>query len=1423
MADPHDPDHTVDEVPPRPLDAALAAAFGPDSGPPLSSAASVVRALGADPVQLRTPASEPEEPVVKPHSDAVPDQLPAGLRIHGEIARGGMGAVLKGRDNDLGRDVAVKVLLETHRGRTELVQRFVEEAQIAGQLQHPGVVPVYEMGQLSDQRPYFTMKLVKGQTLAKILAARKDPSEDRPRFLGIFLQVCQTLAYAHARGVIHRDLKPSNVMVGAFGEVQVMDWGLAKVLKQGGVADEKPPAPEEATVIRTARSGSATTGQPGSQTRAGQVMGTPPYMAPEQARGEVEGLDERCDVFGLGAILCQILTGLPAYAGRDAEALFGMASRAELADAFARLDNCGADVELIALARRCLCADRTGRSRDAGALATELSAYLESVEVRLRRAQLERAAAEARAVEERKRRRVQIALAASVLLLVIGGGGGAWWAQQERQARVAEKAGQQREADSAVARAMGDARLLLEQAKAEPLGDSARFREARAAARKAQELARTGAASEKMEQDASDLAELLEAEQVAAERDRALLATLLEVRGPREGPKYKKDEKGFMMKLAEPSADEQFAAAFRAWGLDVDAVTTAEATTRLKGRPSAVVMEVIAALDEWAGERRQSDPPGQLQPLAQLVAALDDPETKRAELRALLARNNLPAERTAEALLALSAALRPVPVPFVVVVEGDRARLRQLAEQTDAAKEPVLGVLALAWALHAGGDDALAERLLRTAVIARPREVVLHTQLGQLLWEQRPPRWGEAVECFAAARALRPELGVALAESLVNCGRKDEGFALYERLAAERKDNPWIHYQLGRALWEGGRNKEAEAAFREAIRLKPDDPKAHNALGVALFPQARFGEAGAAYREAIRLEPDSPETYNNLGVVLFLQGKFKEGEAALREALRLKPDYPGARSNLSGLLVIQGGSDKEAEARYQEAIRLQPDNADAHKYLGAILCDVHHCYKEAEEEFRTSLRLKADDAEAHYNLGNALVHQGRFQEAEATYRKATHLKPDYAEAHGNHGATLIEQGRHKEAEAALREAIRLKPDYPEAHKNLGAALFYQDRHKEAEAAFREAIRLQPSDPEKHYLLGAALAEQDRHKEAEAAFREAIRFKPAYPEAHSKLGNALNVQGRSKEAEVAYREVIRLQPDDSAAHGNLGFTLVAQGLYKEAAAAYREAIRLQPDDPDLHYDLGCVLGEQGRYKEAGAAYREALRLRPDYPQAHCNLGHTMRNQGRFAEALEELRRGHALGSKAPGWGYPSADWVRECERLVELDGRLPAILRGEQKPASAAELPVFARLCAIKKLNTASARLYADAFAADPKLADDLDRAYRYSAACAAARAAAGQGEDAKRLPDKAVIMLRGQALRWLRADLVLRIRMAERDDDAAKQTVRAAIQHWQGDADLASVRDPAALEKLADDERAAWRALWADVDGLLRKVAEKPK
>src|SRR5262249_38940695 len=258
-----------------------------------------------------------------------------------------------------------------------------------------------------------------------------------------------------------------------------------------------------------------------------------------------------------------------------------------------------------------------------------------------------------------------------------------------------------------------------------------------------------------------------------------------------------------------------------------------------------------------------------------------------------------------------------------------------------------------------------------------------------------------------------------------------------------------------------------------------------------------------------------------------------------------------------------------------------------------------------------------------------------------------------------------------------------------------------------------------------------------------------------------LGFALQKQGRPDEAIAAYRKAVELKPDLFQSHFNLGRALEDNGRPDEAAASYRRALDLKPDYAQAHYDLGNALRKQGRLDEAVAAFRRAIELKPDYAEAHCNLGLTLRQRGEFAEALAASQQGHELGSRRQDWPYPSARWVREGRRLVELEGRQAAVLRGEAKPADAAERNEYAQLFYYKKLYVAAARFWADAFAADPRLADDPESSHRYDAACAAALAAAGLGADAGRLDDQERARWRKQALEWLRANLAVNGRLLE--------------------------------------------------------------
>jgi eukaryotic-like serine/threonine-protein kinase len=201
----------------------------------------------------------------------------------------------------------------------------------------------------------------------------------------------------------------------------------------------------------------------------------------------------------------------------------------------------------------------------------------------------------------------------------------------------------------------------------------------------------------------------------------------------------------------------------------------------------------------------------------------------------------------------------------------------------------------------------------------------------------------------------------------------------------------------------------------------------------------------------------------------------------------------------------------------------------------------------------------------------------------------------------------------------------------------------------------------------------------------------------------------------------------------------------------------------------------------------------------------------------------LRKGHAFGSRQPGWAYSSAQWVKDAERLAELDAKLNAVLKGKVKPANDGERLALALFCQhpFRRLYTASTRLFAEAFANDAQLADDLRTENRYNAACAAALAGCGQGKDADNLDDQERARLRKQAVAWVRADLGFWIKHAESENPADRVKAREVLQHWRSDTDLAGIGDRDDEAKLPADQREACRQLWADVADVLRTVDPK--
>jgi serine/threonine protein kinase/Flp pilus assembly protein TadD len=458
-------------------------------------------------------------------------------------------------------------------------------------------------------------------------------------------------------------------------------------------------------------------------------------------------------------------------------------------------------------------------------------------------------------------------------------------------------------------------------------------------------------------------------------------------------------------------------------------------------------------------------------------------------------------------------------------------------------------------------------------------------------------------------------------------------------------------------------------------------------------------------------------------------------------------------------------------------------------------------------------------------FGNALEKAGAGALAVGVLRQGQQRYPGDFWINQNLAFILASKVKPPQLEEAIgyyRAALALRPHNPGVHVNFGVALHDKGDVDGAIAAYREAIRLKQDFPPAHNNLGIALKDKGDVDGAIAACREAIRLNKDDPEAHYNLGRALQDKGDVDGAIAAYREAIRLKPDFPLAYGNLGIALRAKGDVGGAIAAYREALRLKKDDPEAHYGLGIALRDKGDVDGAIAAYREAIRLKPDFPEAHCNLGDALQQKGQFAAALTHFRRGHELGSKDPRWPYPSGQWVKACERLVELDGKLPAILSGQEQPANDAERAGYANLCQSKHLYASAARLYQKAIQGSPALIASLDNGVRYDAACSAALAGCGAGEDAAQLTGAERAGLRRQALNWLRADLGAWRDLLDKDPAKVRPKVVQHMQHWLLDPDFNGVRGPDALGKLPEAERKDWQQLWADVADTLRRSTNKP-
>jgi tetratricopeptide (TPR) repeat protein/predicted Ser/Thr protein kinase len=934
--------------------------------------------------------------------------LPAvpGYVVTREVARGGMGVVYAARDPVFDRELAVKVMHPEQNAA-----QFVVEARVTAGLPHPGIPPVYALGELADGRPFLVMKLIRGRTLADELAGAG--RADLPRLLDTFQRVCQTVGFAHACGIVHRDLKPSNIMVGSCGEVLVMDWGLAC-----GVPGAHPPGAGRADGPAPPRF---------EGTAGGRIKGTPGYMAPEQARGEP--VDARADVFALGGILAALLTGAPPFGADTLADAVLRAAQADLGPCFAALDACGADADLLAVARKCLAPGPADRYPTAAAVASAVSAYRTGVEQRWHRAERDRAAAEARAAEalntraeaearigaeraaaaeQRKRRRAQLAVAAALVLLLAGAGAFGWWRDKQTAEReladertraevqrveadaraaaavlAADLLRVEMDARAAAARLAGErdaeARNKAEQARAGVLSGLAlatdlrqqfKFKPAAAALVHAADLAASGAPQ-------------LRPEVERARRTLALVAALDDIR-------YRKwawtAESGRPGMYYMKKAAAEYRQVLADHDLDLTALCPVDAAQRIAA--SEVRVELVTAVDDWA----LFEPDAALRDRLLLVARRTDPGPWTDRLRD-------PAVWT------------------------DRPALTRLAADADPA------------AVTPAALSTLAELMRRQRLNPAP--------------------------LLAAARAKHPtdfELAFALGQWHVN-NRDGLQIGPYEAARTMRPDNTTVLKNLGVALgWRGDWDGHI-AAHREAIRLNPQDAMAHNNLCVGLREKGDLDGSLAAGREAVRLDPLFSVAHDSLGTTLALK---KDRVAAIEEfrtAVRLDPQFARAFNNLGVALKESKDLDGAIEA-YEAAVAADPQYAMAHNNLGVAL-HIRGDLDGAVREFREAVRINPRYVTAHTSLALVLQDKWDLDGAILAYKGAIKADPGNAQVLNNLGSLYIQLRRYPEAIECARAALEIDPKYAHAHATLGVALGKAGDHSGARAALTQAARLDP--------------------------------------------------------------------------------------------------------------------------------------------------------------------------------------------------------------------------------------------------------------------------------------------------------------------------------------------------------------------------
>jgi serine/threonine-protein kinase len=1092
-----------------------------------------------------------------------------------QIGEGGMGLVFVAEQQQpIRRKVALKVIKPGMDTR-QVVARFEAERQALALMDHPNIAKVLDGGQASSGRPYFVMDLVKGLPIADYC----DQAQHTPRErLELFVHLCQAVQHAHQKGIIHRDLKPSNVLVTLHDGtplVKVIDFGIAKALGQS-------------LTDKTLFTGFA------------QMVGTPLYMSPEQAALSNADVDTRSDIYSLGVLLYELLTGTTPFDKERLKTLgydelrriireeepprpstristLGKAattlSTQRKSDPRRLSQLCRGELDWIVM--KCLEKDRNRRYETASALAADVQRYLHDEPVQ---ACPPSAWYRFRKIARRNRGRLAAAAVLSVALLAVVGvtAGSIGWAAHNREARQA--------------RLTGQVEAILEEAAR--LEQEQKRSEARVALERAEAVA------------GDEASDALRQRIAGARHDLKFVAELDRIREERaatvEG------------KFNSAGAAKHYAEVFRDNELDVEALSPEEVAARLQGKP-ALEMAVAAALDDWVDARRFGEEEDSSWKLLVAVARKLDPDPLRDRLRALWGQPSTP---------------------------ESQADLRQLAESIDVKTQRPATLQTLARTLDRVKLADAALRVLLDGRRAYPGDFWLNYDLGNQFFVRND--YAEMLLYCSAAVSLRPDSSFAhnsLAIALSQERKTDEAAYEYKKAIALDPKNAVAHFNLGLLLFQRRKWDEAVAAHRKAIEIAPKFAIAHYGLGHALYQQKKLDEAVAAYRKAIEIAPKYVMAHTNLAKALHDQGKRDEAIAEYKKVIDLDPNNAIAHGNLGDALRDQGKQD-EAIACYQKVAELDPKNSSAHDRLGYALFqqgkqdEAIACYQKVAE-------LDPKNAVAHFNLANTCARLGRWDQALAAMDKAAVLSTNDHQLLYHAAAFHLHTGDLAGYRRICREMLERFGDTKDlwvAEHVAMICLLMPDAVADRERVLKLARWTVPQNSnERWFLLCVALSEYRAGRSAEAV-RWLERFapkaaygRPSEVSAFAVLALAQHDQGRREDALAALDQAERvatkmpdpaggrpfgddwpdwlhgqallgeaekvIKPEEARVHLYRGSRRTFQGKRPEAEGEYRQAVRLRPDWYEAHYQLAVAIWEQGRQKDAQAAFRDALRLKP----------------------------------------------------------------------------------------------------------------------------------------------------------------------------------------------------------------------------------